>query len=92
MQESISNSEISLLNIDNNSSMEDIENMRLEGNFFKFLIIIMLKISMILKIFSSFKTITGWLSIPYKQNIRRYGWRKQYVVVSSRKGKISMND
>jgi len=56
MQESISNSEISLLNIDNNS-VEDIENMRLEG----------------------------WLSIPLKQNIRRYGWRKQYVVVSSRK-------
>ena len=56
MQESISNSEISLLNIDN-SSVEDVENMRLEG----------------------------WLSIPLKQNIRRYGWRKQYVVVSSRK-------
>lgn len=27
----------------------------------------------------------GWLSIPTKQNIRRHGWRKQYVVVSSRK-------
>lgn len=27
----------------------------------------------------------GWLSIPQKQNIRRHGWRKQYVVVSSRK-------
>lgn len=27
----------------------------------------------------------GYLSIPHKQNIRRYGWRKQYVVVSSRK-------
>lgn len=27
----------------------------------------------------------GWLSIPHKQNIRRHGWRKQYVVVSSRK-------
>lgn len=54
MQESISNSEISLLNIDN---CEDVENMRLEG----------------------------WLSIPHKQNIRKYGWRKQYVVVSSRK-------
>lgn len=27
----------------------------------------------------------GVLSIPNKQNIRRYGWRKQYVVVSSRK-------
>nr|XP_027203207.1 rho-associated protein kinase 1-like [Dermatophagoides pteronyssinus] len=27
----------------------------------------------------------GWLSIPNKQNIRRHGWRKQYVVVSSRK-------
>lgn len=27
----------------------------------------------------------GWLSIPLKQNIRRHGWKKQYVVVSSRK-------
>lgn len=27
----------------------------------------------------------GYLSIPHKQNIKRYGWRKQYVVVSSRK-------
>ncbi|KAK9879534.1 hypothetical protein WA026_006605 [Henosepilachna vigintioctopunctata] len=27
----------------------------------------------------------GWLSIPFKQNIRRHGWKKQYVVVSSRK-------
>lgn len=27
----------------------------------------------------------GWLSIPNKQNIKRHGWRKQYVVVSSRK-------
>lgn len=27
----------------------------------------------------------GWLSIPNKQNIRRHGWRKQYVVVSSKK-------
>ncbi|KAI2798397.1 Rho-associated protein kinase 2, partial [Blomia tropicalis] len=27
----------------------------------------------------------GWLSIPNKQNIRRHGWRKQYVVVTSRK-------
>lgn len=27
----------------------------------------------------------GYLSIPNKQNIRRHGWRKQYVVVSSRK-------
>lgn len=27
----------------------------------------------------------GWLSIPTKQNIKRHGWRKQYVVVSSRK-------
>lgn len=31
------------------------------------------------------KRLEGWLSIPNKQNIRRYGWRKQYVVVSSRK-------
>ncbi|KAJ8917547.1 hypothetical protein NQ315_005596, partial [Exocentrus adspersus] len=27
----------------------------------------------------------GWLSIPSKQNIRRHGWKKQYVVVSSKK-------
>ncbi|KAH9398937.1 Rho-associated protein kinase 2, partial [Tyrophagus putrescentiae] len=27
----------------------------------------------------------GWLSIPNKQNIRRHGWRKQYVVLASRK-------
>ncbi|XP_068208171.1 rho-associated protein kinase 2 isoform X1 [Palaemon carinicauda] len=27
----------------------------------------------------------GWLSVPNKQNIKRHGWRKQYVVVSSRK-------
>ncbi|XP_047671451.1 rho-associated protein kinase 1-like [Tachysurus fulvidraco] len=27
----------------------------------------------------------GWLSIPNRANIKRYGWRKQYVVVSSKK-------
>ncbi|RXG56558.1 Rho-associated protein kinase 2 [Armadillidium vulgare] len=27
----------------------------------------------------------GWLSRPNKQNIKRHGWKKQYVVVSSRK-------
>lgn len=27
----------------------------------------------------------GWLSIPNRQNIKRYGWKKQYVVVSSKK-------
>lgn len=27
----------------------------------------------------------GWLSIPNKQNIRRHGWKRQYVVVSSKK-------
>uniref|UniRef100_A0A8D8YBQ4 Rho-associated protein kinase let-502 n=1 Tax=Cacopsylla melanoneura TaxID=428564 RepID=A0A8D8YBQ4_9HEMI len=27
----------------------------------------------------------GWVSIPNKQNIRRHGWKKQYVVVSSKK-------
>lgn len=26
----------------------------------------------------------GWLSIPNRVNIKRYGWKKQYVVVSSR--------
>lgn len=29
--------------------------------------------------------IEGWLSVPNKQNIRRHGWRKQYVVVSTKK-------
>lgn len=29
--------------------------------------------------------IEGWLSVPNKQNIRRHGWKKQYVVVSSKK-------
>ncbi|XP_065062554.1 rho-associated protein kinase 1-like [Rhopilema esculentum] len=27
----------------------------------------------------------GWLAIPNRQNIKKYGWKKQYVVVSSRK-------
>lgn len=27
----------------------------------------------------------GWLSVPNKQNIRRHGWKPQYVVVSSRR-------
>lgn len=27
----------------------------------------------------------GWLAIPNRSNIKKYGWRKQYVVVSSRK-------
>lgn len=27
----------------------------------------------------------GWLSVPNKQNIKKYGWKKQYVVVSSKK-------
>ncbi|KAK4317608.1 hypothetical protein Pmani_011315 [Petrolisthes manimaculis] len=27
----------------------------------------------------------GWLSLPNKQNIKRHGWKRQYVVVSSRK-------
>ncbi|KAI8428211.1 hypothetical protein MSG28_002437, partial [Choristoneura fumiferana] len=31
------------------------------------------------------QTLEGWLSVPIKQNIRRHGWRKQYVVVSSKK-------
>lgn len=35
--------------------------------------------------FNSDSMFEGWLSIPTKQNIRRHGWRKQYVVVSSRK-------
>ncbi|KAK4879725.1 hypothetical protein RN001_007871 [Aquatica leii] len=35
--------------------------------------------------FTTDSMLEGWLSIPTKQNIRRHGWRKQYVVVSSRK-------
>lgn len=27
----------------------------------------------------------GWLSVPNKQNIRRHGWKKQYMVVSTRR-------
>jgi hypothetical protein len=27
----------------------------------------------------------GWLAAPNRQNIKRYGWKKQYVVVSSKK-------
>lgn len=27
----------------------------------------------------------GWLAVPNKQNIKKYGWKKQYVVVSSKK-------
>lgn len=27
----------------------------------------------------------GWLSIPTKPNFKRHGWKKQYVVVSSKK-------
>lgn len=27
----------------------------------------------------------GWLAIPNKQNMKKFAWRKQYVVVSSRK-------
>uniref|UniRef100_A0A672L3W4 non-specific serine/threonine protein kinase n=1 Tax=Sinocyclocheilus grahami TaxID=75366 RepID=A0A672L3W4_SINGR len=27
----------------------------------------------------------GWLAIPNRVNIKRYGWKKQYVVVSSKK-------
>ncbi|XP_069476982.1 rho-associated protein kinase 1 [Ambystoma mexicanum] len=29
--------------------------------------------------------VEGWLSIPNKGNIKRHGWKKQYVVVSSKK-------
>eukprot|EP00794_Sanderia_malayensis_P004834 gene4834-5466_t len=32
-----------------------------------------------------FDKIEGWLAIPNRQNIKKYGWKKQYVVVSSRK-------
>ena len=30
-------------------------------------------------------SLEGWLQTPSKQNIRRHGWKKLYVVVSSRK-------
>ena len=30
-------------------------------------------------------TFLGWLQIPSKQNIRRHGWKKLYVIVSSKK-------
>lgn len=30
-------------------------------------------------------SLEGWLQIPSKQNIRRHGWRKLFVVVSSKK-------
>uniref|UniRef100_H3B2B3 Rho-associated protein kinase 1 n=1 Tax=Latimeria chalumnae TaxID=7897 RepID=H3B2B3_LATCH len=38
-------------------------------------------------IFYSFSQsrIEGWLSVPNRANIKRYGWKKQYVVVSSKK-------
>lgn len=36
-------------------------------------------------IFISESRLEGWLSVPNKQNIRRHGWKKQYVVVSSKK-------
>ncbi|XP_059618164.1 rho-associated protein kinase 2 [Phlebotomus argentipes] len=29
--------------------------------------------------------IEGWLSVPNKQNIRRHGWKRQFVVVSTRR-------
>lgn len=34
---------------------------------------------------SSDALMEGWLAVPNRQNIKKYGWRKQYVVVSSRK-------
>lgn len=43
-------------------------------------------IALLKKIFCvSDSRLEGWLSIPNKQNIKRHGWRRQYVVVSSRK-------
>ncbi len=27
----------------------------------------------------------GWLQVPSRQNIRRHGWKKLYVIVSSKK-------
>ncbi|KAL8570037.1 hypothetical protein ACOMHN_036314 [Nucella lapillus] len=34
---------------------------------------------------SSDALMEGWLATPIRQNVKKYGWRKQYVVVSSRK-------
>ncbi|XP_076440022.1 rho-associated protein kinase 2-like isoform X2 [Babylonia areolata] len=34
---------------------------------------------------SSDALMEGWLATPLRQNVKKYGWRKQYVVVSSRK-------
>ena len=34
---------------------------------------------------SYFCLFSGWLQIPSKQNIRRHGWKKLYVIVSSKK-------
>ncbi|XP_050529060.1 rho-associated protein kinase 1 isoform X3 [Daktulosphaira vitifoliae] len=36
-------------------------------------------------IYTQESRLEGWLSVPNKQNIRRHGWKKQYVVVSSKK-------
>ncbi|KAG7278411.1 hypothetical protein CRUP_038574 [Coryphaenoides rupestris] len=38
-----------------------------------------------LRMDNSSSRLEGWLSIPNRTNIKRYGWRKQYVVVSSKK-------
>ena len=34
---------------------------------------------------SEITTLEGWLQVPSKQNIRRHGWKKLFVVVSSKK-------
>ncbi|XP_059146890.1 rho-associated protein kinase 1-like isoform X3 [Physella acuta] len=34
---------------------------------------------------SSDSHMEGWLAVPNRNNIKKYGWKKQYVVVSSRK-------
>ena len=34
---------------------------------------------------SSSANLEGWLQVPSKQNIRRHGWRKIFVIVSSKK-------
>lgn len=40
---------------------------------------------LLLILFSGENRLEGWLAVPNKQNIKRYGWKKQYVVVSSKK-------
>lgn len=46
---------------------------------------LMIKSFFLMNYFTIESRLEGWLSVPNKQNIRRHGWKKQYVVVSSKK-------